>query len=52
MIKEIIQLITDDAPGIDKDSGRILELIYQYAEAAYTEGYRRGRLSREEGENK
>ena len=34
MIEEIVRLITNAAPGIDKDLERILELIYKYAAEA------------------
>ena len=43
MIKEIIRLITDAAPGIDKDLERILELIYKYAAEARADGYEQAR---------
>jgi hypothetical protein len=42
-IKEIVQLITDAVPGIDKDLECILELIYKYANEARAEGYEQGR---------
>ena len=39
MIEEIVRLITNAAPGIDKDLERILELIYQYAKEAERDAY-------------
>ena len=44
MIEEIVQLITDAVPGIDKDLERILELIHKFANQARAEGYEKARI--------
>ena len=44
MIEEIVRLITDAAPGIDKDLERILKLIYKYANEARAEGYDQAKI--------
>ncbi len=43
MIEEIVRLITNAAPGIDKDLERILELIYEYGAKERRAGYRTGK---------